>query len=321
MGTSVGGNTPEEKMLQLLVLSLLGSLAHASISMDGKISQKLNHYNAMANCFGHEMMMEESLKIHKAMEFCKNVQSPMFNPSSGVKPFNAASISTDQISALRAVLNNPALASILAPAQNQQWEQVWGNFLNRNKRQATQGLIDVSEADEREFIEDIMHFKNSMYTKMGNLSCVLTQLEVLDSSGEINMEYFSYNTMIRHLSSTPAGSDPAFVRKMADGFSDCWDISRAWPQKSLDRHPMTKQHGRHMIFFECAKKSRAMMCTQFQMRQWIDAWYGKDEEAEQSYNLPGDKYDRAAMAIKVLMESATPEEMFVDDFFWSKSKM
>merc|ERR1711983_146300 len=176
---------PEEKMLQLLVLSLLGSLAHASMSMDGKISQKLNHYNAMANCFGHEMMMEESLKIHKAMEFCKNVQSPMFNPSSGVKPFNAASISTDQIS---------ALPSILAPAQNRQWEQVWGNFLNRNKRQATQGLIDVSEADEREFIEDIMHFKNSMYTKMGNLSCVLTQLEVLDSSGEINMEYFSYNT-------------------------------------------------------------------------------------------------------------------------------
>merc|ERR1712088_687882 len=126
---SVGGNTPEEKMLLLLVLSLLGSLAQASMSMDGKISQKLNHYNAMANCFGHEMMMEESLKIHKAMEFCKNVQSPMFNPSSGVKPFNAASISTDQISALRAVLN-------------------------RNKRQATQGLIDVSEADEREFIED-----------------------------------------------------------------------------------------------------------------------------------------------------------------------
>merc|ERR1711902_332366 len=113
---SVGGNTPGEKMLQLLVLSLLGSLAQASMSMDGKISQKLNHYNAMANCFGHEMMMEESVKIYNAMEFCKNVQSPMFNPSSGVKPFNAASISTDQISALRAVLNNPALPLHLALA-------------------------------------------------------------------------------------------------------------------------------------------------------------------------------------------------------------
>ena len=37
--------------------------------------------------------------------------------------------------------------------------------------------------------------------------------------------------------------------------------------------------------------------------------------------MPEDKYDAAAMAVKVMMETATPEEKFMDKFFWGKPMM
>ena len=311
-------------MLRLVILSVLGVLcgsATAGHSVDMKIMGKLNHYNLMANCFGHDKMAEFSVKLYKAMEFCEAIQSPMFSGSgaaSGVRPFPA--ITTDQIQALRGLLNNPALSNLLAPsAQNSGWEKAWGQFLNRNRRGAD-GLLDVDAEDEMEFMEDLEMFKDSMMTKMGNLSCVLTQMEMLDGAGEINMDHYSYTNLMSYLRDTPAGQDPTFVRKLADGMSDCYDISRAWPQKSLDRHPMTKKHGRHMIFFECAKKCKKMNCVKFQMFQYLEAFYGEHQD-EKDYGMPGDKYDQSLMAVKVMADTASPEETFVDDFFWGKSKM
>lgn len=293
-----------------------------------KMMHKLNKWNLMANCFGPEHMQEFSLKQYQAVEFCSSIQSPMFGgfsgPASGIKPFPA--INVDQINALRGLLSNPALSGLLGAgntAQNQRWEQVWGQFLNRNKRDAD-GLLDVTAEDKEEFLMDMMDFKESMMTKMGNLSCVMTQLEMLDGAGEINTEHFSKQNLMKHLSNTPAGQDEEFVNKMAESFSDCHDVSRAWPQKSLDRHPLTKKHGRHMIFFECAKKSKVMNCVKFQMHQYLTAFYGDDNVNENNMewkNLPGDKYDKAMMAAKVMESAATPEEKFVDNFFWGKSNM
>jgi len=312
-------------MLRLVILSVLGPLAVlAGESVDMNMMHKLNKYNLLANCYGHEQMTEWSLKQYKAVEFCKSIQSPMFSgPAAGIKPFPA--INAEQINALRGLLNNPALSSLLGGAgnaqQNQRWEQVWGQFLNRNKR-AAEGLLEVTEEDKEEFMQDMMDFKESMMTKLANLSCVLTQMEMLDGAGEINMDFFSYDSFSKIMSKSPAGQDSGFVRKMSDSFSDCYDISRAWPQKSLDRHPLTKKHGRHMIFFECSKKAEMMNCVKFQMHQYIEMYYGQHDDKEmEKMDMPGDKYDKAMMAVKVMMHAATPEEKFVDDFFWGKNKM
>merc|ERR1711860_38012 len=165
------------------------------------------------------------------------------------QPVSAASlpgqVNADTLDALRNLLANPAVSSLLSNS--------------RGKRQAG-GLLD---------------FKEGMDSKIGNLSCVLQKMDMLKSNGDINMDHFSYRNMANKLKYSPAGSDSLFLKKMADGFSDCYDISRSWPQMSLDRNPLTKEHGRHMIFFECAKKVKVMMCTKFQLSQWMELFYGK----------------------------------------------
>ena len=45
------------------------------------------------------------------------------------------------------------------------------------------------------------------------------------------------------------------------------------------------------------------------------------QERIQKFGLPEDKYDAAALAVRVMHESMTPEEQKVDDFFWQFAKM
>ena len=296
-------------MKALLILSVVAVAASPALADKQKMMQKMAKYNLLEQCWGREAMTEWSLKIHKACEFCEDIQAPIYGLSQGVSNPSV----TNQIDALRGLLANPTIAALLQSNS--------GSSFGRRKRQTNNGLLNPSEEDKEEFLEDFMDFKGSMMTKIGNLSCVLTQLEMLDAAGNINMETYGINKMSQYLRRTPAGSDPAFLQKMADGFSDCYDISRSWPQKALDRHPMHKEHGRHMIFFECAKKMEAKMCTKFQVHQWLETMYGPLDTLPQMLDMAVDEYDAAAVALKTLHYAASDEMKFVDDFFWGPSKM
>merc|ERR1711918_214989 len=54
-----------------------------------------------------------------------------------------------------------------------------------------------------------------------------------------------------NLKKTLAGEDPEWRQKMISGYTDCYQVASNWPQQSLDRNPITKVFGRHMIFFKC----------------------------------------------------------------------
>ena len=53
----------------------------------------------------------------------------------------------------------------------------------RTKRDT--GLVNVDEDDFVEFLDDVSDFKGDMAAKMGNLSCVLTELKVLTPEQEV----------------------------------------------------------------------------------------------------------------------------------------
>ena len=67
-----------------------------------------------------------------------------------------------------------------------------------------------------------------------------------------------------------------------------------------------------------------MNCAKFQMNKYLEVFY-RDENGDNNTGhwskLPGHKYNKAMMAVKVMQSTASPEENFVDDFFWGKGKM
>merc|ERR1712047_183317 len=139
----------------------------------------------------------------------------------------------------------------------------------------------------------------------------------LDSALQVNLKLWTTDVWQQlDLKKTLAGEDPEWRQKMIGGYTDCYQVASNWPQQSLDRNPITKVFGRHMIFFKCAMKQEKKMCGMAQMYSWLKTLYGDSDNFNWSqFGLPQDKYDRAALTIMVQTQAASKEERFINDFF------
>jgi len=297
--------------MKFLLLSLLGFLAvEASEEEMKQIMNEINFYNLRSHCWGEENVMAYDIAILTATDKCMQL-APAYDLVELLKPLN------NPFTTLPGTVNNPFQR--LTSFQNlNQLTSLW-----RSKRQASSGLLNADQNDFIEFLEDFGEFKEGIATKMGNLTCVLTEMKLLTPDLKINIEeYTKYSNPDAEIEGfkpeiSVAGQDPAFAEKISEGFMDCYRISENWPQAPLNRNPLSKIFGRHMIFFKCADKMERKMCAKAQMLKWLETVYGSDPEYKpEDHGLPEDKYDAAAISIMVLNNAATPEEQFVGDFFW-----
>jgi len=294
--------------MKFLLLSLLGFLAVEAGEEDMKqIMNEINYWNLRSHCWGEENVLAYDIAVLEATDKCMQL-APAYDLVELLKPLN------NPFTTLPGTVNNPFQK--LTSFQNlNQLTSLW-----RSKRQASSGLLNADQNDFIEFLEDFGEFKEGIATKMGNLTCVLTEMKLLTPDLKINIE--EYTKPVAEIEGfkpeiSVAGQDPAFAKKLSEGFMDCYRISENWPQAPLNRNPLSKIFGRHMIFFKCADKTERKMCAKAQMLQWLETIYGKDPEYDpKEHGLPEDKYDAAAVSIMVLNNAATPEEQFVGDFFW-----
>jgi len=294
--------------MKSLLLSLLGFLAVEAGEEEMKqIMNEINYWNLRSHCWGEENVLAYDIAVLEATDKCMQL-APAYDLVELLKPLN------NPFTTLPGTVNNPFQK--LTSFQNlNQLTSLW-----RSKRQASSGLLNADQNDFIEFLEDFGEFKEGIATKMGNLTCVLTEMKLLTPDLKINIE--EYTKPVAEIEGfkpeiSVAGQDPAFAKKLSEGFMDCYRISENWPQAPLNRNPLSKIFGRHMIFFKCADKTERKMCAKAQMLQWLETIYGKDPEYDpKEHGLPEDKYDAAAVSIMVLNNAATPEEQFVGDFFW-----
>merc|ERR1711878_189947 len=59
----------------------------------------------------------------------------------------------------------------------------------RTKRDT--GLVNVDEDDFMEFLDDVSDFKGNMASKMGTLTCVLTEMKLITPDMKINIEEYT----------------------------------------------------------------------------------------------------------------------------------
>merc|ERR1712088_434065 len=242
-------------------------------------------------------------------------------------------------SMLKLVLLSLGLAAAQSPDMMREIMQQINKF---NMRQACWGetntinyAVSIIKAQEKcmqlaptddflEFIEDFGDFKEDIAGKMGNLTCVLTELKYLTEDLKLNIDYYTApaSEIDGFVLEESFAKDPEWSKKLADGYSDCYKISENFPQTALNRNPLTKIFGRHMIFFRCANRNEKRMCAQGQMLKYLEAMYGKDDSKKPSeFGLPDDKYDAAAVSIMVMQNAASSEEEFVGNFFWGEMGM
>ena len=283
-------------MLKFVLALLCAVLTVSCSEISEQLAYKIHRYNLMCHCWGEEAVDKHAFAM---MEACKKCGA---SQQAGLALTLPAPLPVQLMRSPLPMYNMPQYFSY----------PVHGIHAAYGKKKR-----EVSEEERIEFLNSLAHFESEMLSKMGNLTCVLQELKVLDAFGNIDMNHCSYETLSKEYGNTPAGSDPAFLRKVADAMTDCYDIAQSWPQQSLDRNPFMKLHGRHMIFFHCQKKAENNLCMKFQLKQYCEKLTGGDVQS--LYGM--DKYDSAAMEIKVMHETASPEEKFVDKFFWGKPEM
>merc|ERR1712020_656625 len=207
---------------------------------------------------------------------------------------------------------------VVQQRQQQNSAQHAWDSLFRSRRASEEGLLEVDEEQELEkFLEDYDDFKEDIGSMIGNLTCVLTKMNMLDSSLQVNLKLWTTDIWQQlDLKKTLAGEDPEWRQKMINGYNDCYQVASNWPQQNLDRNPITKVFGRQMIFFKCSMKQEKKMCGMAQMYSWLTTLYGNSDDFNWSqFGLPTDKYDRAALTVMVQTEASSKEEKFVNDFF------
>merc|ERR1712123_70969 len=307
MGSLLSEPDHSSRMMRLLItLGCIVALGSGMSDTERKIWRDINSFNQQMICWGHKNTMAYTALLHEAMEQCTDFGRPK-------NPFTKPASQFAQLQQGFQTLPQPA---------GDRWQKIFKNLLNRSKRQAEDGLLETTEEDKEEFQMNLAHWKIDLASSIGNMTCVLSKLNMLDENLQINMDMYT-NDMWENmdLSETLAGEDPEWRNSMVGGFRDCHDIAQNWPQENLDRNPFTKVFGRHHVFFQCAKKVEEKGCAAAEMYRWLEAAYGKDDGSFDytRFDLPKNKYERAALVTLVMYESATPAENMIGDFFYGKS--
>jgi len=282
---------------------LVSLTAEGTMELMEKMVDEVNTHRLKAECFGEVNKMNYDVAIEGAIEKCMQL-APAFNVINLV-PSNQ----------FKGAFSSSKLSS---PFQNIQFSNLDSLVsLWRTKRDT--GLVNVDEDDFIEFLEDVGEFKDNVLTKMGNLSCVLTELKLLTPELKVNIEEYTKDAAEIEgfdLDASPLAQDPEWWQRLVTGYKDCYDISESIPQAALDKNPMKKMFGRQMMFFKCADKNERMNCALGQMKKWLESYYQADDRDLSEFGLPDDKYEASGLTLMVMYNKASDEEKFLSDFFW-----
>merc|ERR1711931_213348 len=155
--------------MKLLLLSLLGCVAVQAAHHEEmkQIMNEIHTYNLRSQCWGEENVLAYDLAVLKATEKCMQL-APAYDLVELLKPLN------NPFSTLPGTVNNNPFQRLTNFQNVNQLTSLW-----RSKRQASNGLLNADQNDFIEFLEDFGEFKEGIATKMGNLTCVLTEMELL----------------------------------------------------------------------------------------------------------------------------------------------
>jgi len=312
-------------MLKFVTIAALATVAASSHEMMKKIHKDMMVMNSMTACWGKGNMMLYKMAIWEATEQCmqenhSNLLKPanpilsLLNQESETLPFpvnnNNPFLSSSKLQ------NNPFKSS---NSRQKAWNNIWGG---RTKRQV-EGLLQPTEEDFKEFLADFEDFKGDIASKMGNLTCVMKKMDMLDNNLQVNMKAYSGDMWNKiDLSQTMAGQDAEWRDMLETHYNDCYDIARSFPQSALNRNPLTKVFGRHMVFFKCAKKAEAKCCGMACANDMLETLYGRNDNYDWTqHGMPANKYERAAWTMKVMYGTASPEEGAIHEFFFSDPMM
>jgi len=289
--------------------------------------EKLKQMHFKCNCWGEKTMMKMHHMIEEVCKECEGMDGML-----DIDLFeNDDDDAEDLVMDLASASSSPFKfgQNYQTMPTTSQWQTLWNLYqpyyasgtypsypastYYRGKRAA---MNKPSAEEMQEFMGQVAMFKDMKKSMVNNMTCVLTKLGKLDKNLDINLSFFTDKMWT--MMAPGEEPEPEFKAKMNEVYNTCHELSQSIPQSVLDKKgPMFKQFGRQKMFFKCCHKMEKAVCVKKDLLKFTEMMYGKEAFAQrEKFGLPADKYEAAMMKWAVKDAYMTPNQKFMNQFFF-----
>jgi len=164
--------------------------------------------------------------------------------------------------------------------------------MNRNKRAAD----DLFELGDR-LTEKLQQKTEEMKAKMGNASCVLKELDIIDQNENLDV-----SGMVQSIENGEWGKfeDEWLQEQHIKDCRTCATFAETIPKSVFAECAYGEKWGKIMMFFQCEKESKYKTCMNHDMKLKLEKSFGSLEDLEEKTGLP--EYQLLPMTMKLLNE-------------------
>merc|ERR1739844_176491 len=164
--------------------------------------------------------------------------------------------------------------------------------MNRNKRAAD----DLFELGDR-LAEKLQQKTEEMKAKMGNASCVLKELDIIDQNENLDV-----SGMVQSIENGEWGKfeDEWLEKQHIKDCRTCATFAETIPKSVFAECAYGEKWGKIMMFFQCEKESKYKTCMNHDMKLKLEKSFGSLEDLEEKTGLP--EYQLLPMTMKLLNE-------------------
>merc|ERR1711997_1405047 len=170
-------------------------------------------------------------------------------------------------------------------------EQMMKTFMHQKHKRAAD---DVFELGDR-LTEKLKQETEKMQAKLGNCSCVLQELGIIDQNQNLDV-----NKMVKSVEDGEWGQFPDQWLKEhhIKDCQTCATYADSIPKPVFDECAYGEKWGRIILFFQCEKESKYKTCMNHDMKAKLEKSFGSLEELEQATGLP--EYQLLPLTMKLL---------------------
>merc|ERR1712165_437792 len=170
-------------------------------------------------------------------------------------------------------------------------EQMMKTFMHQKHKRAAD---DVFELGDR-LTEKLKAETATMQAKLGNASCVLQELGIIDQNQNLDV-----NKMVKSVEDGEWGKFPDQWLKEhhIKDCQTCATYADSIPKPVFDECAYGEKWGRIILFFQCEKESKYKTCMNHDMKGKLEKSFGSLEELEQATGLP--EYQLLPLTMKLL---------------------
>merc|ERR1719220_2234304 len=170
-------------------------------------------------------------------------------------------------------------------------EQMMKTFMHQKHKRAAD---DVFELGDR-LTEKLKAETATMQAKLGNASCVLQALGIIDQNQNLDV-----NKMVKSVEDGEWGQFPDQWLKEhhIKDCQTCATYADSIPKPVFDECAYGEKWGRIILFFQCQKEAKYKLCMNHDMKEKLEKSFGSLEELEQATGLP--EYQLLPLTMKLL---------------------